>query len=158
MNEIAQKATADKFLSATKKEGLSKKEAVACIGLIPVQVSYLFNEKYWSRLGNTYWNVVLAWVNSGQSLREYSEKHRKVLVEKEPSEPKTKEEGQISKEAWEANKPKEVKLKSPFSGTPKEQTPARATKGELIDMLIAEKELLKIKIDAIDTLLKHYIS
>ena len=86
MNDIAQKATADKFLSALKKEGLSKHEAGSIIGLMSEQVSYLFNEKYWSRLGNPCWDKVLAWVNSGQSLREYSENHGKVLQEKKHSE------------------------------------------------------------------------
>ncbi|MCE5225520.1 MAG: hypothetical protein LLG05_06620 [Porphyromonadaceae bacterium] len=80
MNDIAKKATADKFLRALEKEGLSKAEAGASIGFTATQVSYLFNEKYWPRLGVSYWDIVLSWVNSGQSLKEYAEKHGKVLT------------------------------------------------------------------------------
>lgn len=79
MNDIAKKATADRFLDAIEKEGLSKSEAGTNIGLAPAQVSYLFNEKYWSRLGNTGWDRVLAWVNSGYSLVEFP-KHREVKI------------------------------------------------------------------------------
>jgi len=82
MNDIAKQATADKFLQALKKEHLSKKDAGECIGLTPAQVSYLFNKHFWSRLGNVGWDKVLKWVNSGQGLQEYGEKHGKVLFEK----------------------------------------------------------------------------
>jgi len=75
MNEIAKKATAERFLKALQKEGISKSEAGANIGLIAAQVSYLFNEKYWERLGIVYWEKVLAWVNSGYSLTEYPRHH-----------------------------------------------------------------------------------
>ena len=75
MNEIAKKATADKFLKALEKENLSKAVAGMYIGLTPVQVSYLFNEKYWDRLGIIYWDKVLAWLNSGYTLKEYPKHH-----------------------------------------------------------------------------------
>jgi len=76
MNEIAKQATADRFLSALRKEHLSKKEAGDSVDLTPVQVSYLFNKNYWSRLGNTGWDKVLKWVNSGLPIKEYHEKHK----------------------------------------------------------------------------------
>jgi len=82
MNEIAKQATADKFLLALKKEHLSKKEAGDCIGIMPAQVSYLFNKHYWSGFGASSWDKVIKWVNSGQGLKEYSEKHGRVLPEK----------------------------------------------------------------------------
>ncbi|HLD89427.1 MAG TPA: hypothetical protein VI911_00145 [Patescibacteria group bacterium] len=79
MNDIAKQATVDKFLSAIKKEKLFKLEAGAIVGLVPAQVSYLFNKRYWIRLKESNWDSVLKWINSGQSLKEYSEKHGKVL-------------------------------------------------------------------------------
>jgi len=86
MNDIAKKAASDKFLNALEKENLSKAEAGSCLDLVAAQVSYLFNEKYWSRLGRSGWYKILKWVNSGQGLKEYSEKHGKVLPEKKHSE------------------------------------------------------------------------
>jgi hypothetical protein len=151
MNDIAQKATADKFLSALQKEGLTKNEAGSIIGLVPAQVSYLFNEKYWSKLSNTYWDKVLAWVNSGQSLRVYSEKHGKVLQGKKDIPP-VKE----TKPAAPPQEPiKPIVLKKEKAEVKQEP---RMSKGNLIDMLIEEKELLKRKTDAINLLLEHYIS
>jgi len=93
MNEISKQITADKFLSALKKEHLSKKEAGDSIGLTAVQVSYLFNKNYWARLGNTVWGKVLKWINSGLSLKEYCKKkhdlpietkHTEITISKEP--------------------------------------------------------------------------
>jgi len=83
MNDIAKKSTADRFLKAVEAEHLSKAAGGALIGLAPAQVSYLFNESYWNRLGNVYWDKVLHWVNSGVSLKTYGEKHH---VEVDPSE------------------------------------------------------------------------
>lgn len=71
MNEIAKRATAERFLKALRKERLSKTNAGANIGLTPAQVSYLFNDKFWDRLGTAYWEKVLKWANSGYSLIEY---------------------------------------------------------------------------------------
>lgn len=109
MNEIAKKATADKFLRALEKEGLSKSDAGACIGFAAPHVSYLFNEKYWERLGIEYWDKLLAWVNSGQSLVEYSEKHGKVLFPGKPAE-KIKEAEQTKSEPFESEEKLSVNL------------------------------------------------
>ena len=109
MNEIAKKATADKFLRALEKEQLSKAEAGACIGFTPANVSYLLNEKYWDRLG-IYWDKILAWVNSGQSLREYSEKHGKVLPPEKPVKLKITTAGELDPKAFSGKKePPEIK-------------------------------------------------
>ena len=165
MNDIAKKATADKFLRALEKEQLSKTEAGACIGFSAPNVSYLFNEKYWDRLGITYWDKLLAWVNSGQSLKEYSEKHGKVLTVKSPPEPKVTDPDTEKKETVpESGKtvPEPlIKIKHGVLEKRKEEIATkerRASRGEMVDMLIEEKESLRAKIEAIDVLLKHYIS
>ena len=102
MNEIARKATADKFLRALEKEQLSKAEGGACIGFSAAYVSYLLNEKYWDRLG-IYWDKILAWVNSGQSLKEYSEKHGKVLPAEKPVKLKITTAGELDPKAFPKN-------------------------------------------------------
>jgi len=171
MNDIAKQATADKFLLVLKKEHLSKKEAGECIGLIPAQVSYLFNKHYWDRLGNVYWDKVLAWVNSGQGLQEYGKKHGKVVVEKqEDTKPKTVDDimDNVAKSAERhlrrAEKKKTVDLGNGVGKTTtieeKEQEEAKTPRpsvGQMVDMLIEEKKSLQEKIEAIDVLLKHYI-
>ena len=103
MNDIAKKATADKFLRALEKEQLSKAEAGACIGVTPGQVSCYFNEKYWAKLGIIYWDKLLAWANSGQSLKEYSEKHGKVLPAEKPVKLKITTAGELDPKAFPKN-------------------------------------------------------
>jgi len=82
MNDIAKNAASDRFLKALEKESLKKAAAGACLGISAEQVSYLFNLKYWNRLGTAGWDKILKWANSGQGLKEYSEKHGRVLPEK----------------------------------------------------------------------------
>jgi hypothetical protein len=86
LNDIAKRATAERFLKAIQHEKLSKGEAGRNIGLIPAQVSYVNNEKYWDRLGNSGWDKILAWVNSSYSLKEYP-KHRNLKPAEEVPPP-----------------------------------------------------------------------
>jgi len=171
MNDIAKQATADKFLQALKKEHLSKKEAGKCIDFTDVQVSYLFNKHYWGRLGDAPWNKLLSWVNSGQGLLEYGEKHGKVLPEKSGYiKPETVDDimDNVAKSAERhlrrAEKKKTVDLGNGVGKTTtieeKEQEEAKTPRpsvGQMVDMLIEEKKSLQEKIEAIDVLLKHYI-
>lgn len=131
MNEIAKKATADKFLRALEKEQLSKAEAGACIGFSAAHVSYLLNEKYWDRLG-VYWDKILAWVNSGQSLREYSEKHGKVLPQEKPVKLKITTAGELDPKAF----PEKKKIIDPL---------AEALWQQSVDNVAKEKQELEEK-------------
>ena len=159
MNEIAKTQTQTKLVKAMEHEGLRPSEAAAIIGIMPNYISMIKNPNQWDKCPSKAWDAVLLWVNSGQSLKEYSEKHGKVLPPEKPHielPPKV-----ISVKQPEINKPlikdkPEALAKRKKELAERENT--RPSKGQLIDMLIAEKELLKIKIDAIDVLLKHYIS
>jgi len=179
MNDIAKKATADRFFKAFEKENLSRGLAGSYIGLTPPQVSYLFNEKYWGRLGQLYWDKLLAWANSGYSLREYPRHHPEAALQ-----PKTVFRDPVADALWQQsvdNVAKEaksdtekekivpetvksepiIKIKPGVLEKRKEELAVkerRASRGEMVDMLIEEKESLRAKIDAIDVLLKHYIS
>lgn len=95
MNDIAKKSASDRFLNALEKEGLAKAAGGRCIDIEPAQVSYLFNEKYWNRLGQVGWDKILRWVNSGQSLGEYSKKHGRVIPEQQKTEPEEKKHPEI---------------------------------------------------------------
>ena len=158
MNDIAKQATADKFLQALKKEHLSKKDAGECIGLTPAQVSCLFNKHFWSRLGNGGWEKVLKWVNSGQGLLEYGEKHGKVVPEKSGYiKPKTVDDvmDNVAKSAERkikrAEKKKIITEKQKNEETPKEDyAVSQAQIGEILhynkEGMSAEKISLKLKI------------
>jgi hypothetical protein len=162
MNDIVKQNIKEKLQKAIEAEKLLAQEVADLFGLHPSYISWIKNPKYWERCPVSFWENLLKWVNSGQSLKEYSEKHGKVLPAKEEpkSEVKVKvgDDGKISKEEWEKNRPPEVKIKTPFKSKPENQEPKRASKGELLDMLIEEKALLQQKIDAIDVLLRYYIS
>jgi len=119
MNEIAKNAASDRFLKALEKESLNKNEGGTCLGLTAPQVSCLFNPKYWNRLGNAGWDKILAWVNSGQRLKEYSEKHGKTVAEKP---------NQITSKAIKANEvaKDEIEMLRKNLGNYKPEAPERA--------------------------------
>jgi hypothetical protein len=81
MNDLTKTNIQTKLNKAVESEGLSLTEAGRCIGIMPNYLSMIRNEGQWEKCGVTAWDTVLKWVNSGQSLREYSEKHGKVLPE-----------------------------------------------------------------------------
>jgi hypothetical protein len=117
------------------------------------------------RLGNVYWDRVLAWVNSGQSLREYARKYGKTLDAGHVSVTKeavsVTEKAEIVPEVVKSEQKSLIKIKHGVLEKRKEEIAVkerRASRGEMVDMLISEKESLRAKIDAIDVLLKHYIS
>jgi hypothetical protein len=80
LNDIGKRATAERFLRAIQREKISKSEAGANIGFTLVQVSYVNNEKYWDRLGNSGWDKILAWVNSGYTLKEYPKHYPEAVL------------------------------------------------------------------------------
>lgn len=72
---------------------------------------------------------------------------------KEPEEPVKEKENKVRiKVKPEALEKRQKQLAE------RKQEPQRASRGQMIDMLIKEKTMLKNKIYAIDFLLKHYIS
>ena len=146
MNDIAKTNIKEKLEKAIASENLLNQDVAEIFGFHPSYISWFKNPKYWSSIGNTFWERVLAWVNSGQKLTEYAEKHGKVLGKKaEISEPIIK----VKPEALEKRKKELAERK---------EMPKRLSTGQMVDFLIEEKKLLQAKIEAIDTLLKHYIS
>lgn len=146
MNEIAKENIKTKLETAIKVENLLNQDVAAIFGIHHCYMSWFKNPKYWDKISDTVWERVCAWVNSGQSLKEYSEKHGKVLPEPKVHKPK---EG-ISYKPEVKDRIKSIK--------PKKSEPPRLRKGVMVDLLLEEKELLKCKIETIDTLLKYYIS
>ena len=75
MNDISKTNTQTRLNKAIESEGLKINE---------VYVSMIRNEKFWPNCSAAAWDSVLTWINSGQSLKEYSEKHGKVLSPEKP--------------------------------------------------------------------------
>lgn len=146
MNDIAKTNIKEKLEKAIASENLLNQNVAKIFGLHPSYISWIKNPKYWNSIGDTFWERVLAWVNSGQKLTEYAEKRGKILGEKvKIPEPIIK----VKPETLEKRK-KEL--------AEKKEMPKRLSTGQMVDLLIEEKGLLKSKIEAIDLLLKHYIS
>lgn len=148
MNEIAKENTKERLVKAIESEGLLNQDVAGIFDMHPSYMSWFKNPKYWEKIGDTFWERVLAWVNSGQTLKEYSEKRGKVLPEKKTQEPK--------EVITPVRKPDVKSPKTPVKLV-REDRP-RLSKGGMVDLLLEEKERLKLQIEAIDTLLKHYIS
>lgn len=146
MNDISKTNIKTKLESAMEKEGLKPTETARIFGIHPNYISMIKNPATWVKCPAKAWDEVLKWVNSGQGLTEYSEKHGHVLPEKHEPKP-----GTVISKVIKTNPVKEEKREV-------KQESKKASRGELIDMLIEEKTLLKSKVDAIDLLLTHYIS
>ena len=153
MNEICKENTAARFIEAFKKEHLSKGEAGSCIGLTASQVSYIFNKNYWDRLGKGF-EKILAWVNSGYSLKEYP-KHRPGEALKDVATmadiKKTESINIIGADIYEKEMKESAKIKAKFIGSA-----MNSEEKPLIKLLKKERELLQEGIDAIDILLAIY--
>jgi len=164
MNDIAKANTKDRLNKAIESESISVNEAAQSIGIKAQYISMIRNEKMWNKCSIGAWNSVLAWINSGQSLKEYSEKHGKVLPTKHSEV--ARDEIDALRKNLSNYKPDTIKEEPRVKVKPealekrqKERNKeARPSKGQMVDMLIEEKELLKAKINAIDVLLNHYIS
>lgn len=146
MNDIAKTSIKDKLIIALEKENLSKTKAGELLGIKAQYLSMAASPSQWNKFPESVWDTLRKWVNSDQGLVVYAEKHGHILPEeKEISEPRVK----VKPEALERRKKELAERK---------QEPKRLTAGEMVDFLLVEKSSLKEKIDAIDILLKHYIS
>jgi len=144
MNEIAKQSISNRLRIALSKESLTKVKAGELLQINSNYLSMVDKPDQWKKFPETSWDVLQKWANSGQGIVEYYEKHGKVLPEKkEIPEPRVT----VKPEALEKRKKELAETDS-----------KRLTNGQLIDLLIKERDLLKEKIAAIDILLKHYIS
>jgi hypothetical protein len=163
MNDIAKTNIKTKIEKAMHVEVLTNIATATVLGIKAEYISLIKNPKTWDKCPSSAWETALAWVNSGQSLTEYAKKHGKILEAKPV--PVTKEVIAVpeKKETVPEVVKSEpiIKIKPGVLEKRKEEIAKkerRASRGEMVDMLIQEKESLRAKIDAIDVLLKHYIS
>jgi len=162
MNEIVKANIKSRLERALITENLSTNEAATLLNVKATYLSIIKNPETWGKCGIAVWETILTWVNSGQGIREYSEKHGRVLPEKHEPKPGTVISRVIEKEPVKAESTVKVKPEAlerrKKELAEREQKPKRASKGELIDLLIEEKDLLTRKIEAINALLKHYLN
>ena len=198
MNEIAKKSISEKLMKALHDESITNMGGGRLLGVKTEYISMIKNPRLWNKCPISSWEAVLKWVNSGQRLQKYGEKHGNVaneipVVKKEKVKTKPAEfeedtsvcQAQIgwilamNKEGKSAEQiSRKLKIYLPIvqqvitgavvplheshSVLEKEEVIPEEHKklsiGEMVDLLLAEKALLKQKLDAIDTLLKFYIS
>jgi hypothetical protein len=103
MNDISKTNIQTKLVKAMAAENIGPSETARIFGIPPNYISMMKNPQAWDKCPKSAWEAVLLWINSGQGLKEYSEKHGKVLPEK-----------------------KEVEEHSPASVMPEEKDPEQA--------------------------------
>lgn len=131
MTEIAQTQTQTRLVKAMEHEGLRPSEAAAIIGIMPNYISMIKNPGMWDKCPAKAWDAVLLWINSGQTLKEYAEKHGKVL-------PPVKPEVELP--------PRVIAIKSI-------EKAERKLKSEIKDMIVTAEN--KDKVEAAERLSKH---
>jgi len=153
MNEIFKKSISEKLMKALHDESITTNGCGRLLGVNPTYISMIKNPKLWGKCSPATWETMLQWVNSGQRLQEYGEKHGVALPPKVISVKPIKA-SEVAKNEIDAlhknlsnHKSDDVKVEQ-----------KKLSIGQMVDLLLEEKALLKQKLDAIDTLLKFYIS
>jgi hypothetical protein len=82
MNDISKTNIQTKLVKAMAAENIGPSETARIFGIPPTYISMMKNPQAWDKCPKSAWEAVLLWINSGQGLKEYSEKHGKVLPEK----------------------------------------------------------------------------
>ena len=154
MNEIAKKSINEKLMKALHDESITTNGCGRLLGINPTYISMMKNPKLWNSCSVSAWETVLKWVNSGQKLQEYGKKHG-VMTKERLMMAKEKEIIPEKKSSKESNA---VLIGTVNAHEEQKKEHKKLSIGEMVDLLLAEKALLKQKVDAIDTLLKFYIS
>ena len=159
MNDIYKTNIRDRLDQAMAGEGLRPSETARIFDVPPAYISLMRNPDTWKYCPNTAWETATLWINSGQSLKEYSEKHGRVLPQQQQStdKPVTKEE----KPEPTLVDPTQLNSSPVPESFPdeKENTP-QVTPGirhELIKELQTRADQLRIEFTAIEKLLEQYI-
>ena len=149
MNDIAKNSTKERLERAIEKENLLAQDVAAIFGMAPSYISWIKNPKYWDKVGDHFWDKVLAWVNSGQSLKEYSQKHGKELPPEKSVKLKITTAGELNPEAFPIQLREESANFKPVDFTPelkdKIETAERLSKHPYFSGV--EEQVQKIRID-----------
>jgi hypothetical protein len=169
MNDIVKENIRLRLETAIAKEKLTNLSAAFKLGIPAQYISVIKNPQQWSKCGTPMWEIVLKWMNSGQGIQEYFDKHGRVMPEKKESVPEPKKDVPELNEIL--TEPPVIVPKAVIPKTEKDSRKSNAvavgtvntsqprlSNGQMVDFLLEEKAFCKQKIDAIDVLLKHYIS
>ncbi len=87
MNDVVKTNIKTRLEKALVAENLSTNEASALLNVKASYLSIIKNPETWGKCGIAVWETILTWVNSGQGIREFAEKHGRVLkpVEAKPA-------------------------------------------------------------------------
>ena len=83
MNDIYKTNIKDRLDKAMESEGLRPSETARIFGFHPNYISMMRNPDTWIKCPKSAWETVSLWINSGQSLKEYSEKHGRVIPQEQ---------------------------------------------------------------------------
>ena len=89
MNDIYKTNIKTKLDNAMEKEGLRPSEVAHIFGFHANYISMIRNPETWVKCPKSAFEAVSAWINTGQGLKEYSEKHGRVYPEKHEPKPGT---------------------------------------------------------------------
>ena len=164
MNDIYKTNIKARLDQAMAGEGLRPSETARIFDVPPAYISLIRNPDTWKYCPNTAWETATLWINSGQSLKEYSLKHGRVLPQQQQSTHNPVPEKPIIIE----EKPEPTLVDPPqLNSSPapeifpdeKENT-IRITPGirhELINELQLRGDRLRDELTAITKLLEQYI-
>lgn len=77
LNDVCKRSTADRLIKAMELERFRPTEVAEGFGISPSYISMMKKKVHWKNCPAKAWELVLAWVNSGDTLHHYFEKHSK---------------------------------------------------------------------------------
>lgn len=140
INDVVKTNIKTRLEKALESEDVKIGDAARILGVLAQYLSMIKNTASWEKVSKGAWDSVLTWINSGQTLKEYSERHGKVL----PSNHEPKPGAVISRviEVKPMIKAEDIKavLKS---------TPPRAAKEAKLDPVkeFTDEARLKVSLD-----------
>jgi hypothetical protein len=167
MNDVVKENISMRLKAALVKEELTCVSAGHKLGIKNNYITMAKNPSSWRECPVYAWEILLKWVNSGQGIQEYFDKHGRVVPEKKESVPEVPVI--VPEPVKTVSEPIPIVPKAVIPKTEKDSrksnavtvgtvnTPQpRLSNGQMVDFLLEEKAFCKQKIDAIDVLLKHY--
>jgi hypothetical protein len=181
MNDLTKGKVQAELLEAIAKEKITAVAAGQHLNVNPAYLSMVKKQSEWGKFPLTVWEKLHAWMLSGHTIMGYAdslrldknhgvaESHGMVTkkdetLKKEPKDEPVKSSVEkewkeiLNKSGKEMMVPSEAKNQEMQKPGIKVKAEARMSTGQLMDLLINERDLLQQKIDAINLLLTHYIS
>lgn len=146
LSETAKKNIQERLTNSMNNEKITPGNVAKLLNIHISYISIIRNTNQWKKCSEKAWTTVLLWINSGLSMKAYSE--RRIVIIKETKPDKEEKIEEKMKEKVKEKVEEKVKEYTEFT---------KSNTSTLLGLLKTERLSLEKQINAIDTLLKCYL-